>query len=157
MAKAKGRRIHRDGVLPTGTNPLAVRIGKLCRLYRIARGFDYQRAAESLAIDTGTYIWVERGLLVPYPALAQRIGQWLVEKIDFDGRPLQKGDGGTRTEFGRDGTEKAYKVYLAEKDRRLLRLRAKKLGMSARDLLTVYVRRGLLSETTFATLQQAKE
>src|SRR5574343_866784 len=29
--------------------------------------------------------------------------------------------------------------------------------MSARDLLTVYVRRGLLSETTFATLQQAKE
>jgi transcriptional regulator with XRE-family HTH domain len=143
--------------LPKGTNPLAVRVGKLCKLYRTARGFSVERAAESLCIDTGVYVWIERGIITPWPSLAQRIGQWLLDKIDFDGVPLAYGPGGTKHEWGRDGSEKAISVYLGRRERQILRRRAALLGLTIRDLVTIYVRRGLLSETTYATLAEAKQ
>jgi hypothetical protein len=159
MAPRKPRPPKR-GKLPTGTNPLAKRIGGILRVARLGRArkfyngvFTRRMAAEQLGIAAGHYAYLEMGKLVPGPNLSRRLRDWLLCGWTFEGAPQL-----TERVWSIELSRQAWRTYdflMGPATRRSLKREAKRLGMSGGALVLLAVERFLLTRPAFTTMDEA--
>jgi transcriptional regulator with XRE-family HTH domain len=143
----------KTALLPAGSNPLAVKVGKKLRLYRKGKGLTYSRAGAQLGISPGHYRWLEEGRIVPGPQMAKRLRLWMMGNVSFEGAP-------PLSEAQFRVTREALKfrkivLSIPIEDAQGITRRAKALGMSGSALIHLIIRQFLKNQVAFVTLKDA--
>lgn len=139
--------------LPARTNPLAKAIGGRCKVVRRGRKLTRDEAAKELGIPLMHYIYIETGRQVPDPILANRIYNWMLLGVTYEGSPLAQAKRAA-TIRSRD-QERTLKVTLPTEIVDRLAREADRLGMTQDTMAELFIVRGLDNRPALVMLDEA--
>lgn len=140
--------------IPAGSNRLAKVAGKKFRKIREGFGLSIIECAKQTAVPESVLYFFEHGQLTPNQALAERLRDWAIGRIDFTGQPPPRSKA-AELEAASDFSVVKTKIDapLAKK----LRIQAKRLGYSQSALVHLAIERFLLDQPALNTLERAKK
>lgn len=139
--------------LPARANPLAKAIGGRCKVVRRGRKLTRDEAAKELGVPLMHYIYVETGRQVPDPILANRIYNWMLLGVTYEGSPLAQAKRAA-TIRSRD-QERTLKVTLPTEIVDRLAREADRLGMTQDTMAELFITRGLDNRPALVMLDEA--